>query len=42
MKALNQPRQLKLLYRASENAFSAGAFHEKCDNNEDTLTLVRT
>ena len=31
-----------MLYRASENGFSAAEFHKKCDNIEHTLTLIRT
>jgi hypothetical protein len=34
--------QLQRIFRASEHAFKAGAFHEHCDGTEDTLTLVRT
>ena len=33
---------MERLFRASEYSFSAKAFHEKCDNQEDTLVLVRT
>ena len=33
---------MTLLYRASENNFSALEFHKKCDNIEHTLTLIRT
>ena len=35
-------KSLKLLYRASENGFSASEFHKKCDNIEHTFTIVRT
>lgn len=35
-------KELVLLYRASENSFSAQKFHEKCDNIENTLTLIQT
>ena len=35
-------KSLKLLYRASENEFSAKEFHNKCDNIEHTFTLIRT
>ena len=31
-----------MLFRASKHGFSAKAFHEKCDNQEDTVVLVRT
>jgi hypothetical protein len=34
--------RLELMFRASDHGFSAKAFHAKCDNIEDTLTLVRT
>jgi hypothetical protein len=31
-----------LLYRGSENQFSAAAFHTKCGNVKDTFTLIKT
>lgn len=31
----------KLIYRASEDGFSASNFHSKCDKYEDTLTIVK-
>ena len=31
-----------MLFRASEHGFSAKAFHQKCDNQEDTLVIIRT
>lgn len=31
---------MTLLYRASENNFSALEFHKKCDNITDTFTLI--
>jgi lipopolysaccharide biosynthesis regulator YciM len=34
--------RLEVMFRASEHGFSAAAFHAKCDDIEDTLTLVRT
>ena len=37
-----KPNEVKLLFRASEHNFSAKAFHQKCDNIEDTLVLIRT
>ena len=40
--ALSNPRQLRLLFRASEHGFKVAKFHEHCDNIENTLTLVRT
>ena len=30
----------KLLYRGSRDGFSAGSFHEKCDNKGPTVTIV--
>lgn len=42
MRALSNPKRLELLYRGSENGFSAAAFHQKCDSIPNTLTLVRT
>ena len=35
-------QRVERLFRASEHGFSAEAFHQKCDNQEDTLVLVRT
>ena len=35
-------KQMNLLYRASENSFSAAEFHKKCDNVGETITLVET
>lgn len=35
-------KQVKLLYRASENEFSAKRFHEKCDGIADTVTVIWT
>ena len=32
----------KLLYRASLDGFSAGNFHSKCDNKQNTLTIIKT
>ena len=42
MKSLKSPRKVELIFRASEHNFSAAAFHQKCDNKADTLTLIRT
>ena len=39
---LNSPVRIEKLFRASEHGFKADAFHEKCDNQNDTLLLVRT
>ena len=35
-------KEFQLLYRASENQFSAHKFHKKCDGKKDTLTLLET
>jgi hypothetical protein len=40
--SFGQPIQLQRIFRASENGFKAAAFHQKCDNLEDTLVLVKT
>jgi hypothetical protein len=40
--SLDKPRGLQLLFRASEHQFEAVKFHEKCDNIEQTFTLIRT
>mmetsp|Transcript_72904 Transcript_72904/g.116286 ORF Transcript_72904/g.116286 Transcript_72904/m.116286 type:complete len:245 (-) Transcript_72904:56-790(-) len=32
--------QLSLLYRASENAFSAASFHEQCDYKGSTISVI--
>jgi hypothetical protein len=39
---LSRPKELQLLFRASEHDFSAAAFHARCDGTPDTLTLLRT
>ena len=41
-KAVNYPKKVERIFRASEHNFSAAAFHQKCDNKADTLTLIRT
>ena len=41
LESLDSPDSLKLLYRGSENNFSASQFHVKCDNIPNTVTLVR-
>ena len=33
---------VRLLYRASENEFSVAKFHDKCDEVENTMTIVLT
>lgn len=35
-------QKLKLLYRASRDGFGAVNFHAKCDNQANTITLIRT
>lgn len=35
-------KSLTLLYRASENNYSAAEFHKRCDNIPETLTIVET
>jgi hypothetical protein len=35
-------RQVKLLYRASDDGFCTKKFHEKCDGVGDTLTVAWT
>ena len=42
MQALDRPKKMDLIFRASQHYFSAGAFHHKCDNVEDTLVLIKT
>ena len=39
---LGKIKKVETLYRASEYNFCAAAFHEKCDNKEHTLVLIRT
>ena len=34
-------QRVERLFRASEHDFRAKAFHQKCDNQEDTLVLIR-
>ena len=40
--ALNQPNNIKMIFRASEHGFKAESFHRMWDSIEDTLVLVRT
>lgn len=45
IKCLSQKRAVKtlnLLYRGSRDGFSVNKFHQKCDDKEDTVTIVRT
>jgi hypothetical protein len=37
-----RPYQLQLLFRASQHAFKAEAFHQVCDNVNETFLLIRT
>ena len=34
--------RLKLLYRGTEDGFSAYAFHDKCDEVPNVLTIIRS
>lgn len=40
--SLGKLRGLQLLFRASDHQFDAAKFHEKCDDVDQTLTLIRT
>ena len=40
--ALGYPEDYELLFTASEHNFSAAAFHERCDDIEDTIVLIET
>lgn len=40
--ALKNPKQLKLLFRASEHEFSAKQFHKYCDKIRHTFVLIKT
>lgn len=39
---MNNPTELELLFRASENQYLAEKFHEKCDDVPHTFTMVKT
>ena len=39
---LTDEQSLHLLYRASRDGFEAKAFHDKCDNQPRTLTIIKT
>ena len=39
---LYNPKSSVLLYRASENNYSAAEFHTKCNDKDHTLTIIRT
>ena len=38
----NNSLNWKLLYRASKDGFSSDAFHEKCDNRNSTVTIIKS
>ena len=38
---LSNIKKFKLLYRASENEYSAKRFHEACDNHGPTITIIK-
>lgn len=38
----NSIKGMTLLYRASQNHFSASEFHKKCDSITETLTIIET
>mgnify|MGYP001954561276 CR=1 FL=1 len=42
IEALNRPKRMDLLFRASDHFFRASSFHAKCDNKANTVVLVRT
>jgi hypothetical protein len=42
LKSLGYPSKIQLIFRASQHNFEAAAFHEHCDNIEDTLVLAKT
>jgi hypothetical protein len=35
-------RQLKLIYKGTRDGFGAANFHQKCDNQGETLTVIRS
>ena len=39
---LSNPKQLKLLFKASQHQFSAAKFHQLCDGIPNLLVLVKT
>ncbi len=42
VETLGYPKEIKLVYRASEHEFNLNKFHQLCDNLEDTLTIIKT
>jgi len=39
---LNFPKDMTLLYRASKHEFSIRKFHQICDREENTFTIIKT
>ena len=39
---IDGPVRIERIFKASDHQFSAASFHKKCDNVEDTLTLIQT
>jgi hypothetical protein len=35
-------KPVKLLYKASQDNFAASSFHQRCDNKESTLTIIKS
>ena len=33
---------MKILYKASKDGFDSSIFHEKCDNQGKTLTIIKS
>ena len=42
MEILNYPKKVEMIFKASDYNYKAEAFHEKCDNINDTLIILRT
>ena len=42
MNALGNPCRVESIFKASEHNFMPVAFHEHCDDIEDTVVLIRT
>jgi hypothetical protein len=38
----NSNSKFKLIYKASQDGFEAASFHLKCDNTENTLTIIKS
>jgi hypothetical protein len=41
-KQLVEGKELKLIYRASDDGFKSSDFHRKCDNIDNTLTFIQS